>query len=109
MGIKTVYKVVETDVGLSIAELVVPDDADIVQPDTAGDSRVRVNKVVPQFIEDYNTTAWGPVAQNTVYEIGCVTRVALDRDESHTSGAGIHAFTKRKDAQKWMQGFEQKT
>jgi hypothetical protein len=109
MAIQTVHKVVETDTGLSIAELAVPDDADIVQPDTVDDSRVRVNKVVPEFIEDYSTTAWGPVAKNTVYEIGCVTRATLDRDESQISSAGIHAFTERKDAKKWMQDFEQKT
>jgi hypothetical protein len=109
MAIRTVHKVVETDTGLSIAELAVPDHADVVQPDGVDDSRVRVNEVVPEFIEDYSTTAWGPVSKNTVYEIGCVTRVGLDRDESHVSGAGIHAFTEKKDAKKWMQDFEQKT
>jgi len=109
MDLNTVYKVVETETGLSVAELSVPVDADIVQPDTAGDSRVRVNKVVPEFIEDYSTTAWGPVSKNTVYEIGCVTRATLNRDESQISSAGIHAFTEKKDAEKWMQSFEQKT
>lgn len=102
----TVYKVVDTDDGPTIAHLQVPDSATTVKP-KANDSRLRADRLRTEYIENLTSTAWGPVDQRTVYSIGEVTRAdALETDESVVSGAGLHVFRERDDAVAWMEQAE---
>jgi len=101
-----VYKVVGTDDGPTICHLRVPCDATTVQPQV-DDSRLRAEKLLTEYIENLKTTGWGVIDQRTVYSIGEITEAdALETDESVVSGAGLHAFKKRKDAKKWMEKAE---
>lgn len=104
--VMTLYKVVDTPDGPSIAHLRLPDDAATVEPD-ADDSRLRADRLLVEYIENLTRTAWGPVDQRTVYSIGEVTRAdALETDESVVSGAGLYAFKERDDAVAWMEQAE---
>lgn len=97
------YKVVKTANGPTVAHLVFPDGCTVVRPE-ADDSRLRVDRARTEFIEDMESTAWGPVDERTVYSIGEVTEAEqLDEDPEVVSGAGLHAFEKRQDAVKWME------
>lgn len=101
-----VYKVVQTDDGPSIAHLHLPEDAAAVLPDT-DDSRLRASALVPTYIENLTDTGWGPVDGRTIYRIGERTEApTIDRDESTVSGAGLHAFRERSDAEAWMEHAE---
>lgn len=101
-----VYKVVDTNDGPTIAHLQVPDSATTVQPE-ADDSRLRADKLRTKYIENLTSTSWGPVDQRTVYSIGEVTEAdAFDSDPQTVSGAGLHAFKERDDAEAWMEQAE---
>lgn len=97
------YKVVDTDSGLSIAHVELTDDAEMVVP--VGDkAKVRADELYVEFIENYCSEGWGPVDGRTMYRVGEVTAVdEFNDDESEVSGAGLHAFQYRRDAEKWME------
>lgn len=98
----TLYKVVETKVGQTIAHLKHIGDV-IVEPKDVSDTRVRVDKVLTEYIENNRTTAWGPVDKRTVYSVGEVTEAdEVNTDVSIVSGAGLHAFREKDAALKWM-------
>lgn len=97
------YKVVQTDKGPTIAHLLSgPTDATLVFPDDR-ETQVRADRLLVEYIENNENMGWGPVDGRTVYKIGEVTEAhSLNEDESVVSGAGLHAFTEREDARKWM-------
>jgi len=90
----TVFKVVQTESGPRVAHLRLPEGTNTFHRETASDSRFRAERLLPIFIEGCHTVGWGPVDGRTIYRIGEITV---------SDGYGLHAFRKRRDAEKWME------